>query len=66
MRSLADEVGIEEDGQAQGAGADVADRERHLAGQGLLDAELELVRQRRNEVGIEAVEALGTERLESR
>ncbi len=40
---------------------DVADRERHLARQSLLDAEFSFVRQRRNEVGIEAVEALRAE-----
>ena len=61
MRSLADEVGIDEDRQAQSAGADVADREGHLAGQSLFDAEVRFVRQWRNEVGIEAVEALRAE-----
>ena len=39
MRRLADEVGVDEDGQTHTAGADVSDREGHLAGQGLLDAE---------------------------
>ena len=61
VRRLADEVGIEEDGQAHAAGTDVSDAERHLAGQSLLDAEVHLVRERWNEVGIEAVEALRTE-----
>src|ERR1700728_3878762 len=58
VRSLADEVGIEKDGQAQSAGAYVSNGEGHLAGERLLDAELGFVGQRRNEVGIETVEAL--------
>ena len=60
-RLLADQVGIDKDRQAHAARAHVADRERHLAGQGLLDRKIGLVRKRRNEVGIESVEALRTE-----
>ena len=61
VRGLADQVGVEEDGQTHAAGADVANRESHLAGQRLLDAEFAFVGVGRNEVGIEAVEALGAE-----
>ncbi len=61
LRRLADQVGIHEDRQAHAAGADVADRERQLARQSLLDRQISLVSKRRNEVGIKSVEALRTE-----
>src|SRR6202012_3058778 len=55
---LPDQVGFKEDGQAHTARSHVSDAERHPSGQGLFKREVHLVRIRRNEVGIEAVETL--------
>ena len=63
MRSLADQVGVEKDGQAQGARAHVTDRKRNMAKHLLFDAELGLMRQRRNEVRVETMEALRSSQL---
>ena len=56
-------VGVDEDGQAEAAASDVAGREGKASGKLLLDTEFKFVGQWRNEVGIEAVEALGAENL---